>query len=454
MGREDSEFDQESDDINPFVDELRRAYRNSSIGNTNNRGLESQFSRETYVETKLDTELIPQMLEGRYHLVILSGNPGDGKTAFLQQLWSRLKQDGAAVEAENEAGWKLRLGDATFAALYDASESHEGRSADDLFHDVLEPLRGRKEPEVKYLAGIAVNDGRLRDFFERNGSTYYPWLWDRLRPQLSDRPYSESGVLLVDMKRRCLVGSRPDEPSLFSGILDRFLDPERWKACTHCAARRECPIWANVRSLGDPGLREPISRRLHRLILAMHLRRERRATVRDLRSALAFLITHDCGCETVHQERAKGQWPLADISRYYFNAVFDGSGVPDLLLDEWQQLDPSLVPAPRLDRYLHFHRNQDQLNQIEELFRQAEGRPSPTLASPDPRQRIAALNAAMFSRRRKNPTAGTVICLALTNWSRIATSATSWKPSRAVCRWKASAIACWLVSHGQTGYRW
>ena len=252
-------------------------------------------------------------------------------------------------------------------------------------------LRGRKEPAVKYLAGIAVNDGRLRDFFERNGSTYYPWLWDRLRPQLSDRPCSEGGVLLVDMKRRCLVGSRPEDASLFSGILDRFLDPERWGPCKHCAARRECPIWVNVQVLSDPGLRGPICRRLYRLILTVHLRRERRATVRDLRSSLAFLITHDCGCRTIHEERAKGQWPLADTSRYYFNAVFDGSGGPDLLLDEWQQLDPSLVPAPHLDRYLHFHRNQDQLNQIEELFRQASDRPSPTITTPDPRLRIAAL---------------------------------------------------------------
>ncbi len=65
-------------------------YRNSCIGNNNNRGLESQFSRDTYVETKLDADLLPQMLEGRYRLVILSGNPGDGKTAFLQQLRSRL----------------------------------------------------------------------------------------------------------------------------------------------------------------------------------------------------------------------------------------------------------------------------------------------------------------------------------------------------------------------------
>lgn len=391
LGRDETLAGDEQACTNLFVDELRRAYRNSRIGNTNNRGLESDFSRETYVETSLDTALLPQILEGQFRLVILSGNPGDGKTAFLQQLCARLKRDGATAEVENEAGWTMRSGDTTFAALYDASESHKGRSADDLFHEILHPLGGRKEPVPGYVAGIAVNDGRLRDFFERNGTTYYPWLWDRLRPQLDDRPCSEGGVLLVDMKRRCLVGRDPSEPSLFAGILDRFLDCRRWEPCNHCASRRECPIWLNVQSLSHPSLAETTRRRLHRLVLAVHLRRERRATVRDLRSAIAFLITHDLGCAVVHEERAKGQWPLSDASRYYFNAAFDGSGSPDLLLDEWQQLDPALVPAPRLDRYLHFHRSPDQTGYIEGIFQSAEGRPALTLTTPEPRDRIAAL---------------------------------------------------------------
>ena len=69
--------------VNPFVNELRQAYRNSRIGNPNNRGLESDFSRRTYVPTKLDKVLLPRIVRGDYRLVLLSGNPGDGKTSFL-----------------------------------------------------------------------------------------------------------------------------------------------------------------------------------------------------------------------------------------------------------------------------------------------------------------------------------------------------------------------------------
>ncbi|NLS90940.1 MAG: protein kinase [Planctomycetaceae bacterium] len=377
--------------LNPFVDELRRAYRNSRIGNTNNRGLESDFSRDTYVETRLDKDLLPRIVDGNFRLVILSGNPGDGKTAFLQRLYDRLRDREAKVEAESAAGWRLRCGESVFAALYDASESHEGRSADDLFHEVLDPLAGRREPKPGYCVGIAVNDGRLRDFFETYGNSHYPWLWERLRPQLADRCGQADGVLLIDMKRRCVVGTRPDAPSLFSGILDRFLEPPRWQICETCKTRQHCPIFANVQSFRDPSLTQPTRLRLTQLLMAVHLRRERRATIRDLRSALAYVITHDLGCDDVHRESREGRWLSSDSNSPYYQSVFDGSGSPDLLLDEWQQLDPALVPSPRLDRYLHFHRGVEQVSWIETLFHAAKERPMPAYAVDSAGARIASL---------------------------------------------------------------
>src|SRR5439155_11874843 len=72
--------------VNPWVDQLRRVYRNSTIGNFENRGLDSDFARETYVPTALDRSLLPSIVNERPRAVFLSGNPGDGKTAFLEML--------------------------------------------------------------------------------------------------------------------------------------------------------------------------------------------------------------------------------------------------------------------------------------------------------------------------------------------------------------------------------
>ena len=43
------------------------------------------FQEEVYIPTKLDTELLPDLLRLKYPLVFLSGTPGSGKTQFLKK---------------------------------------------------------------------------------------------------------------------------------------------------------------------------------------------------------------------------------------------------------------------------------------------------------------------------------------------------------------------------------
>ncbi len=199
--------------VNPFVDELRRAFRNSRLGNVENRGLDSDFARTTYVPTGLDEELGPAICEGRHRLVLLCGNPGDGKTAFLQRLAGELRARGATFDRDDEWGWRCQLKQATKAAVYDASESHAGRSADELLNEVLAPLAGDRLPVAKYCAIVAINDGRLFDFFERFGDHRYPALWRAIRAQLS-KPNPGSPVRVVDLKRRGVVSADPKQRSL------------------------------------------------------------------------------------------------------------------------------------------------------------------------------------------------------------------------------------------------
>lgn len=350
--------------VNSFVAGLRRLYRNSRLGNGDNRGLDSQFALDTYVPTDLDTELIPRLLAGEHRLVILSGNPGDGKTAFLCQLKSALEENGAQCEHTDEAGWRFRIGEQVFSALYDASESHGDASADDLLVDVLRPLT--EAGGSTYTAAVAANDGRLISFFEEHPAEYRD-LWQTVEPQLLGADGAQDGVLVIDLKKRALVGLDPSAHSLASRILGSLTDPSRWATCDRCSARHACPIVFNARSFSNVTGDSSTWLALHRLLLATHLRRERRVTVRDLRSALSYLITHDLSCEEVHQEIGDGRSPSADVSRLYFCAAFEGTS-GDELLDTWQALDPGEVPSPDLERHLHFHRHVDQLGKVRELM--------------------------------------------------------------------------------------
>src|SRR5690606_27372449 len=109
--------------VNPTVDALRGLYRHSAVGNAGNRGLDDEFARDTYATTRLDAELLPAIVAGQLDVVVLSGNPGDGKTSFLVRVGAALVRAGATSVHEDAAGWTKRLGGRTFVAVYDASES-------------------------------------------------------------------------------------------------------------------------------------------------------------------------------------------------------------------------------------------------------------------------------------------------------------------------------------------
>jgi hypothetical protein len=372
--------------INDWVDEIRGLYRNSRVGNSDNRGLDSRFARETYVPTSLDEVLLPAVLRGDLRLVVLSGNPGDGKTAFLRRVLETLRQEGAEDVVEDEAGWQALLGRHRFAAVYDASESHGELTADQLVRGCLGPLGGDALEDDSFTAMLAVNDGRLIDFFERFGVAEYGWLWERVEPQLLQQGSGRDGVVVVDLKRRALSGG--SGTSLFERLLDPLVAPERWSVCEGCSARQECPILFNALSMGPAatGVRE----RLGQLLQAVHLRRERRPTIRDLRSAVAYLITQDLSCPEIHAERHGKHYPLSLLGRPYFNAIFSGRGGPDLLLDQWQSLDPAIVASASLDRFLHFHRERSGLAKVEDLFDAIDGRPTRPSAGLDEEAWFAA----------------------------------------------------------------
>ncbi|MCL3862943.1 NERD domain-containing protein kinase family protein [Actinotalea sp. K2] len=324
--------------VNPTVDSLRRLYRASSAGNAGNRGLDDEFAKTTYVPTLLDSELTPRILEGDLSVVLLTGNPGDGKTSFLVRLGEHLKGRGAVSRRWDEAGYHLELDGRSFRAVFDASESHGAQSSDDLVLEALAPAAACPETEV---ALIAVNDGRLRQFFDAHEGDLEEMAL-AVRAELDGRASLDARVAVVDLKRRSLAG-RPAAPGLGQRTLAELTRPELWAACGECRARTACPIYANQALLSGVG-----AEAFAELVLTSHLRRRRRATFRDLRSAAAFSLTGDRACTDVHEVVASGRDArLLDRARAFDLAFSVGSH--DYLVDEWAQLDPGSVPAPVVD---------------------------------------------------------------------------------------------------------
>jgi serine/threonine protein kinase len=335
--------------INQWVDLVRGLMRTSASGNGDNRGLDTDFVRETYVPTALDTTLLPNILHYRPKVVFLSGNPGDGKTAFLEQVRLQLRADGATKIADDPSGWEYVLNDHTYRSCYDASESHGELSADQQLSARLAGLEGKPLPAMALTVLVAINDGRLAYFLDRYADTFGA-IKQLVATARAQGTKVDQAVWLIDLKQRAFIALTPSAtPTLARQVLNTLVAPEHWSICATCSAQATCPITANAQALRQ----RLVAERLEQLLLLAHLRRQRHITMRDLRSTLALLITGNKTCIDIHAAHLTGNFVQEFQSLAYWQAAFTTNDGSDELLGDLTMLDPARQSQPALDRYLH-----------------------------------------------------------------------------------------------------
>ncbi len=394
--------------INPWVGQIRGLYRNSAGGNADNRGLDSDFVRKTYVETALDRRLLPAIFAHHPVAVFLTGNPGDGKTAFLEQVQQTLRQHQARRQGNADAsGWEWNDSGHIFRSCYDASESHGEQSADDQLLHKLHGLEGAHAPDFPLTVLVAINDGRLADFFNRY-EAQFPWLAKHVRQARQTLFPEASPVWVVDLKRRAFVrfpGADVSEASIFARILQSLVAPEQWKICESCTAQAICPIRQNAAALRKKRTQQA----LEHLLLLTHLRRHRHMTMRDLRSALAYVITGNADCAFIHAAQSDEEAGASLENLKYWHSVFAPSEMQDDILQDISSLDPARFPHPHLDRYLHFHQSLADADFRRTLF--ADGADLPAQRYKDEIEWIGAVKRRLYfeakSARAQEAAAGT-----------------------------------------------
>jgi serine/threonine protein kinase len=322
--------------VNPNVDELRKMYRASKLGNSGNRGLDTQFAKDTYVRTKLDDELIPRIISGEFAFVALTGNPGDGKTALIKTLQESLGKVNAEFLESTPTRWVASVDGHKIVAILDASESNGDLSSDENLKWALEGIGDKNLTAV-----IAANDGRLLDFFTRFEHVYEDLAVDVQRAIQAKPPLNPRNVV-IDLKARALIGLDRKGPAL--EILDSVTNDAIWTTCHDCALNTRCSIFSNRNSLQGQG-RMAIAD----LLLTSHLRGRRRFTIRDIKSAISWMITGDIGCKDVENASKSGRNLLFEQGTMLHNLAFDPQ-TTDQLLSEWSTVDPAKVISPATER--------------------------------------------------------------------------------------------------------
>ena len=331
---------------NPNVDSFLTIYSQSERSTGGTRG----YDPETYVETKLDRNLVPRILTPKTKLVILTGNAGDGKTAFIQHVEKLTEDQGASVSKSTDNGCAFTLKGVNYQTLYDGSQDFEGTANDAVLAAFFHEMEGEKPPEGAFTKVIAINEGKLRDFIL--SKPHYRWLGKQVYHYLNFSGFKpHDSLVFVNLNLRSVVDNAEDDTSIFDLLLDRFLQPAFWEPCAQCEDIENCPLRYNVANFNDPSRGPEIRRRLKHLLLAVHFRKTRHITMRDLRSILSLILFGKAPCSQIHGGLAAGAQLIAG---FYYNAAFGGEE-KDRIAQLLSDLDVARVCNPKLDNFIHFH---------------------------------------------------------------------------------------------------
>lgn len=358
-----------------IVDYLNSLYSQSEHGNSGTRAAVSPswLDRETYTETKLDKKLLRDIADLKYKLLIITGNAGDGKTAFLHKVEDI---DPHKELLTNQNGAKFRIKGVLFESNYDGSQDEEEKANDQVLTEFFTPFMGLENiNDAREGRVIAINEGRLVDFLSTR-----PEL-KALQDNIEDYFYHEGhtellpGVMVINLNLRSVTAREGKEDSLLKSQIKKLTKPILWEKCKKCPIADKCFIKYNVDTFNDESAGDEVINRLEWLLRTIVYKRELHITMRDLRSFISFLLTRDYNCEQVMQmiEHIKADNILPEFywQFYYFNITaapfsykgyfpFPTNDSNDRLVRLLKETDIAKVSLPSLDRDLYYNRKQEE----------------------------------------------------------------------------------------------
>lgn len=368
-----------------IVDYINSLYSQSERGNAGTRaGFKSDniLDKLTYTQTRLDSKLLEDIKNGDYKLIIITGNAGDGKTAFIRQV-EKAGTDLQYVESRN--GAKFRLGGVMFESNYDGSQDEHNLKNNEVLAKFFEPFIGvedyRNAVEGRI---IAINEGRLMEYLEST-----PEL-TKLHNAIDEYFYKEGvtplpeGVMVINLNLRSVTALDENGESLLRKQIKALTDKKLWTKCLNCPLSNRCFIKYNVDSFNDTAVGNEIIKRLEWIVRTIVYKRELHITMRDLRSMIAWMLTRDYACQDIPGliellDKAKREYEEAEEGeekdkkrinyevqrqrwwlRYYFNITapehewFPYQKSEDRVVKLLRQTDIANVAIPELDRNLYF----------------------------------------------------------------------------------------------------
>lgn len=352
-----------------IVDYINSLYSQSKHGNSGTRAGSkgSELDKLTYTETRLDKELIADIEALKYKLIIITGNAGDGKTAFIRHIEDRGQYRQAFT---NKNGSTFQLNGLQFQSNYDGSQDEEERANNDVLNEFFAPFFGLKDyTQAAEGRIIAINEGRLMDFLNTQSQL------KALNNNIEDFFYNEGhtellpGLMVINLNLRSVTAGDKQNPSLLSQQMKKLTNKELWTKCQGCPIADKCFIRYNVDTFQDSSAGDEVIERLEWLMRAIVYKRELHITMRDLRSFIAFMLTRDFSCDQV--KKLVEYTRTEDIAEYYWLHYYFNITAPktypnvdyfplptnessDRLIKMLRETDIAKVALPAFDRDLYY----------------------------------------------------------------------------------------------------
>lgn len=350
------------------VDYINSLYSQSRHGNSGTRaGAKTHaFDDLTYSETKLDKQLIKDIKDLKYKLIIITGNAGDGKTAFIH----RIENQGTnKMSYDTNNGSQFYINGVRFESNYDGSQDEDEKANDDVLAEFLAPFSNLSDyTQAEEGRVIAINEGRLVDFLSTRPEMKN--LQDNIEEYFYKEGHAEllPGLMVINLNLRSVTARDNNTPSLLAQQVKKLTRPELWAKCEGCPIADRCYIKYNVETFQDSSAGDEVINRLEWLVRTIVYKRELHITMRDLRSMIAWMLTRDYSCDEVKQlvEYVQTeQIPEYYWQYYYFNVtapvawpaadfMLPSLDSNDRLVKLLRETDVAGVALPAYDRDLYY----------------------------------------------------------------------------------------------------
>ncbi len=290
-----------NDEIKTGLQFVRDFYRGSSAYADH---IASELLSVIHLETKLDAAIMEAVLNGKD--VVLTGNPGDGKTHVIRLLKEKLEATGKPICIELDASTL---------------------SNDDIYLK-WKTARERNTPFV-----IAINAAILYSVYKKY-SEFQPikdaYFQMSHAIVFHDEITENRNLVVFDLSKREVLTSE-----ILKKAIEKLTDDTHYTECTACPLNESCDVHKNRSLLNSSLFQERLFVILQRVSMQGY-----HATVRELQSLIAYLIFGNRNCKMISRTTGSNQYNLV-------NLVFSGKGT---LFDAIRNaIDPVTISHPIWD---------------------------------------------------------------------------------------------------------